>query len=141
MVPEASILGTIVGRNSVVSRGSSSAVCTGGFSTMEVRVTVLLMEHDDGTWVAQGLEYDIAAQAQSLEEVRQAFERVFVGQMIVNAHYGKELLAGIPRAPKLYWDMAARAKRIAEREPVYLPPEIPPAHMIAAYADYKQLAR
>ena len=55
-------------------------------------------------WVAQCLEYDIAAQGVTIREAMAAFERTFVGQLVVDVAHKKMPLEGIRPAPKKYWD-------------------------------------
>ncbi len=77
--------------------------------TWEFEVSTLLL-NESGKWVVQCLEYDIAAQGDSPAEAREAWQRAFVGQAIVNLKHDKEPMADVPRAPKFYWDLFAKAK-------------------------------
>jgi hypothetical protein len=97
-------------------------------------VSVLLLREEDG-WVAQCLEYDVAAQGKTITQVKTAFERTFVGQILVDVKAGRQPLEGVGQAPGFYWEKFEHAERLADRKPFYLPEGIPPAFMIAAVAD------
>ena len=95
-------------------------------------VSVLVFQ-EESVWIAQCLEYDIAAHGDSLTAVREAFAKVFAGQIAVDVHHGDEPLAGFSPAPKEYWDKFKLAERLAEPQPIFLP-DVPPAFMIRAMA-------
>lgn len=76
-------------------------------------------------WVAQGLEYDIAAQGKTLKEAQDAFERAFVGQVIVNLHHGKEPMENVPAAPADFWHKFHEGLRLAERKPLFFGDDLP----------------
>jgi hypothetical protein len=81
----------------------------------------VLLTHADDAWVAQCLEYDIAAQGDTLDAVKSAFERTFIGQMLVNHHHGLDPLDDIPAAPQEVWDQFRASHRLAERQPLQMP--------------------
>ncbi len=76
-------------------------------------------------WVAQGLEYDIAAQGKTIQEVKFKFETTFVGQIVVDVVHGREALAAIAPAPKEYWDKFNRGEQLADNRMPFHLPEIP----------------
>lgn len=97
-------------------------------------VQVLVLREGD-VWVAQCLEYDIAAQGATLPEVKKALERTFIGQMMVDAHLGQEPLDNIPPAPREYWEKFEQGERICDRSPFRLPEAVrEAAHVSAASA-------
>lgn len=78
-------------------------------------IQVLLVEEDEG-WTAQGLQYDISAHAETLEDVLYAFERAIVGHQAAARKVGVEPFEAMPSAPKKCWDLW-KAGRRAEIEP------------------------
>lgn len=76
-------------------------------------VSVLIFR-EANRWVAQGLEYDIAAQADSIPAVKKAFFRAFFSQAAVNVENGKEPLEDVPEAPAFYRDEFKKAERLAD---------------------------
>ena len=60
---------------------------------------------DEGTWIAQGIEYDIAVSAETLSKVRKAFEKVVIANVCVNRKLGRSGLDGIPPAPQHFHDL------------------------------------
>lgn len=76
---------------------------------------VLFFEYPDGRWAAQCLEYDIAAQAPRLEELYYEMERVLVSHVALADELGHEPFAGIPKAPKRYWDIFKKASLRVDR--------------------------
>lgn len=103
----------------------------------ELRFTVsVLFLREGGGWVAQCLEYDIAAQGQTIPATKAAFVRTFCGQVIVDLHHGEEPLATFPPAPAEYLEKFMTAERLADRQPLLIPRQaIPPAYIIHAMAD------
>ncbi len=97
-------------------------------------VSVLFLRENEG-WVAQCLEYDIAAQGATIPKAKNAFERTFVGQILVDLEKGKQPLQGIQQAPPSYWEKFEHGERLMDRRPFRLPDTLPPAFMIAATAD------
>ena len=81
----------------------------------------ILMFREGNGWIAQCLEYDITAQGNGDQAVKDSFEKTFVGQVIVDIIHGKKPLEGISRAPKMYWDRIANTSGCPERKPVYIP--------------------
>lgn len=54
-------------------------------------------------WVAQGLEYDLTAQAKELRDLPAEFERVLVGHMYICEETGNIPFECLPKAPLRYW--------------------------------------
>ena len=107
----------------------------------ELNVRVLIcQDHDaDGNrgWVAQCLEYDIAAQGQTLDVVKQRFTLTLIGQMTVDIKHGKKPLEGIKEAPSKFWEHFKQGERLERQPPFYSPDEarIPiPAEDMRVYA-------
>lgn len=59
---------------------------------------------EEGRWVAQCLEYDIATQDDSMDGLYDRLGRVLA------AEPGADPFAGIPPAPKRYWEMYRGAR-------------------------------
>lgn len=59
---------------------------------------------DQTLWIAQGLEYDIAAQGTSLKEVEERFAHTLIAQGLVDLKNGNGVFDGIPPAPRDFWD-------------------------------------
>ncbi|MEX0737617.1 MAG: hypothetical protein WD182_09270 [Bacteroidota bacterium] len=97
----------------------------------------ILLIKEGKIWAAQCLEFDIAAQGKTREKAKRAFEKTLVGQLILDAKYAKTPFEGIPRAPKMYWDMLEKTKSHQQRKPIYLPEKVP---SIRAAANYLQPA-
>lgn len=61
-------------------------------------------------WSAQCLEYDIAAQARTLSDLRYELERVLSSHVLVSLENEQRAFDGLKPAPQKYWDMFAGAK-------------------------------
>lgn len=71
-------------------------------------------------WIAQCLEYDIAAQAKELSEVHYEIARALVGHLAACSHAGLPVsFDALPAAPREYWERWEHAMRLEER---MLPP-------------------
>lgn len=64
-----------------------------------IKLNVLIYESGD-LWVAQAIEADIAATADSLANLPRAIERAIVANLSINAKMGRSGLEGIPPAPE-----------------------------------------
>ncbi len=73
---------------------------------MSKRIEVSVVAFQQGElWVAQCVEYDIAAFSKTFTDLPRAFERAVAANICVNADLGREGLEGIPAAAKRYRDM------------------------------------
>lgn len=76
-------------------------------------IRVLFFKEND-FWVAQCLEYDIAAQGKSIRAAREAFIEVLTGQISLDLHKHREPFAGKKEAPHWYWQRLANAELMAK---------------------------
>jgi len=67
---------------------------------------------EEGWWVAQCLEFDVAAQARTQADVVYELERILVGRFLVSAEKRCEPFAGVPPAPRRYWTMFEQAEPV-----------------------------
>lgn len=88
------------------------------------KVRVLVFQ-EDGAWVAQCLEYDVGAQAASLEELRVRFDAVFMAECHESLKVNGKPFAGIDPAPEHFqnmWDQTSGVftpKNAASNAPRY----------------------
>jgi len=61
-------------------------------------------------WSAQCLEYDIAAQARTLSDLRYELERVLCSHVLASLEHEQRPFDGLKAAPQKYWEMFAAAK-------------------------------
>jgi hypothetical protein len=67
-------------------------------------ISVVLYPHE-GFWIAQGLEHDIVARGNTAEEASKNFNQKFGAELVMSMEIGDQSpLAGVPRAPKEFWD-------------------------------------
>lgn len=57
----------------------------------------------DRWWIAQCLEYDIGAQAHTLNDAIYELQRSVVGHVAIAIKCGKQPFADLPAAPDFYW--------------------------------------
>ncbi len=73
---------------------------------MTDRIEVNVVAFQDGElWIAQCVEYDIAAFAKSLPELPRALERAVAANLAANADLGRNALDGVPPAPPRFQEM------------------------------------
>lgn len=88
-------------------------------NTQTFAVSVLL--HRDGdAWVAQCLEYDLAAQGVSPELAKQRFLHALTAQIISDVSDKKEPLSELGQAPQRYFDQLVD-KSAGPDLPVFVP--------------------
>jgi hypothetical protein len=80
-----------------------------------VNLRVLIFRSDD-RYVAQCLEYDIAAQGETLDEVRYQFEYAVVGRIAAAQELGSDPF-DLPAAPPHFHELWDRSATLEAREP------------------------
>ena len=70
---------------------------------------------EGGSWSAQCLEYDIAAQAKTLLDLHDEIARVLAAHIAASVQMGREPFEGIQPAPKRFWDLYNGGLRIESR--------------------------
>jgi|ERR1700693_1201710 len=100
-----------------------------GTQTLLIRV---LLINENGPWVAQGLDYDIAAQGRTIQEAMKAFQQTLLAQIRADLSKGRNPLQDFEHAPDMYWSAYERAEPLQNRPILSLPQEVPPAFMIGA---------
>jgi hypothetical protein len=91
----------------------------------------IVLKYEEYGWAAQCLEYDIAAQGRTIGEAKTAFEKAFIGQIIVDISHGIAPLSQILAAPQHYWQMFDKSEKLMGRKSYY----IPPPYMVRATAE------
>jgi hypothetical protein len=64
----------------------------------------ILLSNEGGTYIAQCLEWDIAAQDQTPTKALQAFEVVFWARIMRDVEKGRGILENVESAPDELWD-------------------------------------
>lgn len=80
-----------------------------------VRIRVLLFQDGD-FWCAQCLDHDLAAQADSRDDLENEFERVLIEHLHISEELGQEPFLGLAPAPDLFHQMYAKAKVLPPRK-------------------------
>lgn len=80
-----------------------------------IDISVVLYQ-EDSHWIAQGLEYDITAQAPSLPELRERFAAKVAAEIAICMDLNRAPLAGIDPAPEKFRRMFDEAKMTVETE-------------------------
>ena len=71
----------------------------------EIRIRAVAFR-DSGFWCAQCLEYDIAAQADTIPELRKELARVLLAHVLTSAELKRDHpFAGLGQAPQRYFEM------------------------------------
>jgi hypothetical protein len=80
-----------------------------------IRIRAVVFQ-ESGWWCAQCLEYDIATQAKSINELKHELERVFITQVELALERGQEPFAVFPKAPERYFQMYEAFERAGRAE-------------------------
>lgn len=95
-----------------------------------IRIHVLVRRESDW-WVAQCLEYDIAAQARTLPDLRYEFFRTFFAHLFIHEECGLDPFERLSPAPQPYWDEWREAEPLGGEVPHFVLPEgVPPAYQL-----------
>jgi hypothetical protein len=65
-----------------------------------VKLNAIAFQDVDGAWIAQCIQYDIVARAESLVQLPKVLEREVAANFCINAKLGRPDLSGIPPAPE-----------------------------------------
>lgn len=80
------------------------------------RIRAVLFEGEDGgPWSAQCLEYDIAAQAQTLLDLQDELVRVLVTHVAASVQLGRTPFSDIKPAPQRFWELYEGGLRFESR--------------------------
>lgn len=74
----------------------------------EIEISAVLYQ-EGAYWIAQGLEYDITAQAQSLPDLKERFATKVAIEVGISLDLDRTPLEGIGRAPVRFWSMFKEA--------------------------------
>jgi len=114
-------------------------------SKKESAARVLMFEDkvNGGGWSAQCLDYDIAMQAKSFQDLIYEISRVLKGHLIVSKELGVEPFTGLSTAPAVYWQVFNNAKTTLVRESVQFGPASSPelSRIIGKVAELQFLRR
>jgi hypothetical protein len=102
--------------------------------SQSLRLRVVIFEDMPGTWVAQALEYDIAAQGPTKEGAVEALLRILEAQVRFDCRHNREPLACFCAAPHQYWNAFARATPLETRWFHINPQPNIPGQIVAAVA-------
>lgn len=86
--------------------------------TNAINISVVLVQEENGGWSAQCLEYDLAAQAPSLPDLRYELQRVLLGHIYASVDLGREPFQNIGPAPRRFWELYDGAKLRIESDDI-----------------------
>lgn len=94
---------------------------------IQMSMNILLLK-ENGQWVAQCLQYDLAAQGPTIPEALENFECVLCGHVALDLEAGEDPLFDLDPAPNFYWQWYHKAEPLAKSSL----PNVPPPWMIQA---------
>ena len=74
----------------------------------DLKIRAVLFQ-EEGWWVAQCLDFDIAAQAKTQADLLYELERILIGHIVISSEKGLRPFERLPRAPRRYWAMYEHA--------------------------------
>lgn len=75
----------------------------------EVRAVVF---RDEDLWIAQCLEYDLATQGRTLEQLRERVKRLLLVRMAVSQKERRKPFGGLPKGPQEFWELWESAEAL-----------------------------
>jgi hypothetical protein len=98
-----------------------------------LRVLFFREPHHPDTWIAQGLEHDLAAFGKDVEQAKRAFEHTVSGYIMLANRNGQEPFEKLRPAPRMFWDIWTKetAQRALTGEPILALP----GYMLTAVTD------
>lgn len=108
----------------------------------KLKYNVLFLEQQK-MWTAQCLEFDIAAQAKSMEAAMEAFNLAFAAEILLASELGLELRDIAEPAPTYYHDrykdQAAQSVKMKPQK-FTLPPGVAAVSVLEGYPNAKSIA-
>ena len=89
----------------------------------QLLLSILLFNEND-KWIAQCLEWDIAAQDDSPKKALQSFETVFWTHVLRDKEKDRPILGTVEAAPKEYWDQFEKGMPLREAYPLRPPASV-----------------
>lgn len=102
------------------------------FSDMPLKVLIL---NEGGMWVVLCLQFDIAAQGESLTEAVEALEQLLMAREYLDRRKGRVPFSTLGPAPKSYWEL------FDDGFEIWLPPALPSVSPGAWHAGPKRAVR
>jgi hypothetical protein len=96
------------------------------------RLNVLVLRESAGDkayWVAQCLEYDIVAQAETIQDLQCKFVHLLATNIILGLQRGIEPLSNLKPAPQFYWQQYEKGRNVGGDFPVSVPGDRIPKHL------------
>jgi predicted RNase H-like HicB family nuclease len=84
----------------------------------------VLLHRDGDAWVAQCLEFDLAAQAPTKEEVKRRFMRTLTQQIVADLLDDNTPLSKLPQAPSRYFEDSVTSMTSGPELPVFVPADL-----------------
>jgi predicted RNase H-like HicB family nuclease len=107
--------------------------------SLNLKLSVLLFP-ENGAWVAQCLQHNIAEQGATIDEAISNWTTALVTHISSDIEDKRTPLEGVEKAPMEFWGRWIEAKLLNE-QPLNLPGNVPPAWMIPAIANDLRLGR
>jgi len=96
-----------------------------------IRLQAVIFQEGDW-WVAQCLEYDIAAQAKSSQKVIGELQRILTAHVLISKENGVEPFSTHSRAPERYWKMLEEFQKPLFDIPIETPKGTPRVQILVA---------
>lgn len=91
--------------------GDNLRVSMGTRARRAKKYAIRAVVFQEGEWLcAQCLEYDLVAQAKSLQQLSKALQRLIVGHVVVRLRHKQQPFRDLPRAREKYWAMFRRSR-------------------------------
>lgn len=87
---------------------------------------------EEGGWVAQCLQYDVAAQAETFADLQSEMMRALASHILLNVERGREPFAGLGEAPPKFWAMYGKATPIKDSSGLVGEPPTPEGSKLVA---------
>ena len=98
---------------------------------LALNLTVLLFP-EDGAWVAQCLQYDIAEQGATIDDALHNWVAAISSHIESDIEDKRTPLQGVDKAPHEFWSRWEQAKPLQTGRPLEMPAHVPPAWMCVA---------
>lgn len=82
---------------------------------MRPRAIRVVVFRTGANWIGQCLEFDLATQAPTVDELDYQLQALLVGHIVASIQENKQPFENLPKAPSVFWQMFDSARNLEHR--------------------------
>ena len=86
---------------------------------MEAHTIRVVVFRRGETWVAQCLDFDLATQARTVDDLDYEIQALLVGHVVASLKENKRPFESLPKAPSVFWRMFDQARSLESKRQTF----------------------